>query len=158
MISAILAVDARGLLALGNGDLIFEALQGLLAGFLVHIGNDVLCKVEDAVEVAARDIEQHSQLGRDAPRIPDVRDRRGQPDVSHALAAHGGARYFDAALVADDALIAGVLIFAAVALPVARRAKNGLTEQPIFFRSQAAVVDRLRFEYFAVRPGQDGFG
>ncbi len=147
-----LGIDACGLLTLGDGDFIFETLQGLLAGFFVHIGDDVLGKIQHTVQVAARNIQQHSQLGGDAPRVPDVRNRRGQRDVSHALAADRGAGYFHAAFVADDSFVTGVLVFAAITLPVTGRAKNGLTEQPVFFRPQAAIVDRFGFEHFAIRP------
>ena len=42
--------------------------------------------------------------------------------MAHALAPHLRARDFDAALVADDALIADALILAAIAFPVLGRA------------------------------------
>ena len=49
---------------------------------------------------------------------------RGQLDMAHALAANLGARDLDAAAVADLALVADLLILAAVALPVLRRARK----------------------------------
>ena len=70
--------------------------------------------------------------------------------MPHALAADRGARYFNAAFIADDTFITGVFILTAVALPVAGRAKNGLTEQAIFFRPQTPVVDGLGFEHFTI--------
>ena len=133
LISAILELMTAGLFAFGNGDLILEALEGFLAGILVHITDDVLGEVQHPVQVAAGDIQQHAQVGRDAARVPDVGDRSSQHDMTHALAAHGRAGYFHAALIAGDAFIAGIFVFSAVALPVAGGAKDGLAKQARLF-------------------------
>ena len=84
---------------------------------------------------------------------PDVADRRGQLDVAHALAPHLGPRDLDAALVADDALVAHALVLAAGALPVLRRTEDALAEQAVTLRLERAVVDRLRLRHLAARPG-----
>ena len=68
-------VDDAGLFALGDGDFILQAFEGLLAGILIHIADDVLGKVQHPVQVAARDIQQHAQVGGDAAGVPDVRHR-----------------------------------------------------------------------------------
>jgi hypothetical protein len=51
------------------------------------VDDDVGLEVEDALEIAERDIEQVTDARRQALEEPDVRDRRGQLDVAHALAA-----------------------------------------------------------------------
>jgi hypothetical protein len=70
--------------------------------------------------------------------------------MAHALAAHGGAGDFYTALIADDTFITGVFVFAAVTLPVSSGAKNGFTEQAVFFWSQTAVVDSFGLENLTV--------
>ncbi len=145
-------VDHRGLFTLRNGDFIFEALESLLAGIFVNIGNDVLRKIQNAIEVAARNIKQQAQVRGNAPGIPNMRDRGRQGNMPHPLAADGSAGHFNAALIAGDAFVAGILVLTAITLPIAGRAKNRLTKQAIFFRPQAAVVDGFRFEDLAIRP------
>ncbi len=83
-----LGVDDARLFALGDGDLILETLEGLLAGIFVHIADDVLGKIQHPVQVAAGDIQQHAQVGGDAAGVPDVGHRGGQHDMTHALAAY----------------------------------------------------------------------
>ena len=87
-----------------------------------------------------------------------MRDGSRKFDVAHALAAHLGARDFDAALLADDALIADALIFAAVAFPVLGGAEDLLAEEAVALGLLGAVVDGLGFGHFAVRPFPDLFG
>src|SRR5271157_484637 len=138
-----LRVDTGGLLTLRNGNLILEALQGFLAGLFVNIGNNVLSEIKHTVQVAARDIKQHSQLRRDTARVPDVRYRSRQCDMPHALAANRGARHFNAAFFTDDSFVTRVLIFSTITLPVTGGTKNGLAEQSVFFRAKTAIVDRF---------------
>lgn len=59
----------------------------------------------------------------------------------------------DTAFVTNDALIANVLVFAAITLPVPSGTENSFTEQPVLFRTQSAIVDGLRFGNLAIRPG-----
>ena len=87
-----------------------------------------------------------------------MRYRGSQLDVAHALAAHLGAGDLDAALVADLALIANLLIFTAVALPVLGRAKDALTEKAVLFGLERAVVDGLGLLDLTERPLSDEFG
>src|SRR5204863_10113102 len=86
---------------------------------------------------------------------PDVRDRRGQVDMAHALAANLGARDLDAAALADDPLVADALVLAAVALPVLGGAEDALAEEPVLLRLERAVVDRLGLGHLAVGPALD---
>src|SRR5205814_7559386 len=101
-------------------------------------------EVQDLLELARRDVEQVADAARDALEEPDVRDRRRQVDVAHALATDLLPRHLDAAALADDALVADALVLPAVALPVARRSEDALAEEAVALRLQRAVVDRLR--------------
>ncbi len=143
-------INPRRLFTLSDRDLIFNALESLSASFFVYIGNDILREVENTVKVATRNIKQHAQIRGYATRVPDVCNRCSKSDMSHALTAYSRARYFHAALIADDSFITGVFIFAAVTLPVTLWTKNGFAEQAILFRSQAAVVDGFRLEHFTI--------
>ena len=84
-----------------------------------------------------------------------MRDRRGERDVAHALAAHLGLDDLDAALLADDAAVLHALVLAAVALVVLHRPEDLRAEQAIALRLERAVVDRLGLLDLAVRPLAD---
>ena len=53
-------------------------------------------------------------------------------------------RHFDAAAVADDALVLDALVLSAGALPVTGRTEDPLAEETALLRLERAVVDRLR--------------
>ena len=112
-------------------------------------------EVQDLLELLRGHVEQVADPARDALEEPDVRHRRGQVDVAHALAADLRARDLDAAALADDALVADALVLAAVALPVLRRTEDALAEQPVLLGLERAVVDRLRLGDLAGAPGAD---
>ena len=134
------------------------AVRGLVEQLLLdevavaRIEHDILREIEHAFEIPRRDVEDQAHAARNALEIPDMRDRRSELDMAHALAAHLGARDLDAAAVADDALVADALVLAAVAFPVARRAEDTLTEESVSFRLQRAIVDGLRLLDLAVGP------
>jgi hypothetical protein len=92
--------------------------------------DDVRLAVEDLLEILERDVEQVTDARRQALQEPDVRDRRRERDVAHALAAHLGLDDLDAALLADDAAVLHALVLAAVALVVLHRAEDLGAEQP----------------------------
>jgi hypothetical protein len=71
--------------------------------------------------------------------------------MAHPLSADLGPGHFHAAPVADLALIADLLIFAAMALPILGRAKDALTEKPVF-SGLRYVIDGIRLFYLAVGP------
>ena len=77
--------------------------------------------------------------------------------MPHALAAHLGASDLDAALVADDALIADSLVFAAMALPILCRTENLFAEQTVLFGLGCPVIYGLGLGDFSVRPLSDFF-
>ena len=68
------------------------------------------------------------------------------------------ARHFDAALLANDALIADFLVLAAIAFVIFGRSENSFGKQAILFRPLGAVIQSLGLDYFAVRPGENFFG
>src|SRR4029077_11522167 len=129
-----------------------ERRQLLVQALGVDPGDEVRGEVDDLLEALRRDVEQVAQPARDALEVPDVRHRRGELDVTHALAAHLRARDLDATPLADDALEAHALVLAAVALPVLRRTEDLLAEEPVLLRLERAVVDGLRLLDFTVGP------
>src|SRR6185437_2948257 len=116
-----------------------------------HVGGEV----DDLLEVLGRQVQQVPQARWHTLEVPDVRDRRGELDVAHPLAAHLGASDLDAAALTDDALEAHPLVLAAVALPVASRSEDLLAEQAVLLGLERAVVDGLRLLDLAVRPLPD---
>ena len=71
---------------------------------LARIDDDVIFVIDDALELARAHVQHEADARRHAFVKPDVRNRHGQFDVAHALAADAGERHFHAATVADDAL------------------------------------------------------
>ena len=119
---------------------------------LARIDHDVVLVIDDALELAGAHVEHQAEPGRHALVEPDVRDRHGQLDVAHALAAHARQRHLDAATIADHALVLDPLVFSAGALPVAGRTENALAKQAALFRLEGPVVDRLRILDLALAP------
>src|SRR5204862_5852853 len=102
--------------------------------------------------LARCDVEQVADPAGYALEEPDVRNGRGQVDVTHALAPDLLPRHLDAAALADDALVADALVLPAIALPVLRRTEDALAEQTVALGLERAVVDRLGLRYLAGRP------
>src|SRR5207248_8414038 len=86
---------------------------------------------------------------------PDMRDRRGQLDVTHAVAPDLRKGDLDAAFLADDAAIFHPLVLAAQALVILDRPEDAGAKQPVALRLEGAIVDRLRLLDFAIGPGAD---
>ena len=122
---------------------------------LLRVDDDVRLAVEDLLEILERDVEEVTDARRQALEEPDVRDRRRERDVAHALAAHLGLDDLDAALLADDAAVLHALVLAAVALVVLDRSEDLRAEQTVTLRLERAVVDRLRLLDLAMRPLAD---
>ena len=112
-------------------------------------------EIEHTFDVAQRHVEHHAETAGQRLQEPDVRDRAGQLNVAHALAAHLGQSDFDAALLADHAAVLESLVLAAQTLVILDRAKNLGAEQAIALRLEGTVVDGLRLFNFAERPGTD---
>ncbi len=96
--------------------------------------------------------KQMTDPAREPFEKPDVRNGNGQLDVPQTFAADIGACNFDAATVADHALVPDTFVLAAAALPVLDGTENPLAEETIFFRLERSVVDRFRFGHFTKAP------
>jgi len=138
--------------------LLVERLERPPAGLLVDVSDDEEGEVEDALQVPGADVEEDAEARRRALEVPDVADRAGQLDVAHPLATHLGAGDLDAALVADDALVADPLVLPAVALPVLRGTEDALVEEAVLLRLERAVVDGLGLGDLAPGPLADLLG
>ena len=119
------------------------------------IEHDVGFEVEDALEVLQRHVEQKPDARRQRLQEPDMRDRRGERDVAHALAPDARQRHLDAALLADDALVLHALVLTAQALVILDRPEDARAEQAVALGLERAVIDRLRLLDLAERPRQD---
>ena len=135
--------------------LLFGQQRMLLEVRVARFDDDVGLEVQDALEIAQRDVEQVPDPARQPLEEPHVADRRGQSDVAEPLAADLRLRDLDAALVADDAAVLHALVLAAEALPVGDRAEDLRAEQPVALGLERPVVDRFRLGHLAVRPRQD---
>ncbi len=139
-------------------ELLFVEELVLLEVGVARLDDDVGLEVEDAFEVAQRDVEEMADAARQPLEEPHVADRCRQRDVAEALAPDLGLRDLDAALVADHAAVLHALVLAAEALPVGDRAEDLGAEQPVALRLERPVVDRLRLGHLAVRPREDLLG
>ena len=117
-----------------------------------RIGHHVGFEIQHALNVAQRHVEHHAQTRRQRLQEPDVGDRAGELDVTHALAPHLGQRHFDAALLADHAAMFQALVLAAQALVVLGRTENLGAEEAVTFGLERAVVDGLRLLHLTIRP------
>ena len=150
------ALLALGLVAVEDlVDLLLELADVLGTGLLVDPGDERRGEVEDLLELLRSHVDQVADPRGDALEEPDVRDRRGEVDVRHPLAADLRTGHLDAAALADDALVADPLVLAAVALPVLGRAEDALAEEAVLLRLQRPVVDRLGLRDLARRPAPD---
>ncbi len=120
-----------------------------------RLEHDVILEIEDALEVLERHVEQKPDAARQRLQEPDVRHRRGQLDVAHALAPYARQRHFDRAFLADDALVLHSLVLAAQALVVLDRPEDARAEQAVALGLEGAVIDGLRLFDLAVGPGQN---
>jgi hypothetical protein len=115
------------------------------SGRQARLGDDVGFEIEHALKLLQLHVEQQADAARQRLQEPDVRDRRGQLDMAHALAADLGDGHLDAALLADDALILHALVLAAQALIVLDRTEDARAEQAVALGLERAVVDGLGF-------------
>ena len=120
-----------------------------------RLEHDVVFEIQDALEILQRHVEQQADAARQRLQEPDMRDRRGELDMAHALAPHARQRHLDAALLADDALVLHALVLAAQALVVLDRPEDARAEQAVALGLEGAVVDGLRLLDLAVGPGQN---
>src|SRR5438094_833419 len=67
-----------------------------------RIDDDVGLEIEDLLELLERHVEERTDSGGEALQEPDVRHRRGEVDVAHALPAALRLDHLDAALLSHD--------------------------------------------------------
>jgi hypothetical protein len=123
-----------------------------------RLDDDVVLEVENPLQILERHVQQQADTRWQRLQEPDVGNRRGQLDVAHALAADLRQRDFNAALLADHALVLHALVLAAQALVVLDRAKNTRAEQAVTLRLERAVVDGLGLFDLAERPRENLLG
>src|SRR5215472_16078732 len=88
------------------------------ASLFVDMCDNVQSKVENALKVTRREVQQETNAAGRSLKVPDVADWGSQFNVSHTLAAHFRTRHFYAALIADNSLKTHSFIFSAITLPV----------------------------------------
>src|SRR5262249_4956072 len=120
-----------------------------------RLENDIVLEVEHALEILQRHVEHQPDARWQRLQEPDVGDGRSELDMAHAVAPYFLHGHFDAAFLADDALVLHALVLAAQALIVLHRPENARAEQSVALRLEGAIVDGLRLFNFAVRPPQD---
>ena len=133
---------------------VFAVGQQLILGQsgFARVQHYVAGKVQHLIQRAGGYIQYHTHAAGYALEIPYVAYGRGQFDMTHALAANLGAGYFNAALIAHDALVAHALVLTAVALPVLSGSENALAVQTVAFRLERTIIYGFGLEHFAVRP------
>ena len=129
----------------------------LLQGGEARLGDDVLFEVQDPLDVLQRHVEHHGNARRQGLQEPDVGDGGRQLDMAHPLAADAGERDFNAALLADDALVLHPLVLAAQALVVLGRPEDAGAEQAVALGLEGPVVDRLGLLDLPEGPAADLF-
>ena len=135
--------------------LVFRQQLTVLERGQARLQHDVIFEIQDPLEILQRHVEQKADARRQRLQEPDMRDRRCQFDMAHALAPDPRQRHFDRALLADDALVLHALVLAAQALVVLDRPEDARAEQAVALRLEGAVVDGLRLLDFAVGPRQN---
>ncbi len=121
------------------------------------LGDDVVFEVKNAFDVLQRHVEDHGDPRRQRLQEPDVGNRRGQFDVTHAFAPDARQGDFDTALFADNALVLHALVLAAQTFVVLGRTEDAGAEQAVAFGLERAVVDGFGLLDLTERPRQDLF-
>ena len=114
--------------------------------------HDILGEIQHLLQLAGGHIQDKSHARRNALEIPNVRYRRCQFDMTHALTAHFRAGNFYATAFTHLAFVADAFVATAMALPVFGRPENLLAEQAVPFRFEGAIVDGFRLQHLAVGP------
>src|SRR5712672_3749693 len=135
--------------------LVFRQQLTVLERGEAGLENDVVFEIQYPLEILQRHVEQKADARRQRLQKPDVRHRRGQFDMAHALAPDPRQRYFDRAFFADDALVLHALVLAAQALIILDRPKDARAEQAVALGLEGSVVDGFRLFDLAVRPRQN---
>ena len=137
---------------------VFREKLAVLERGQARLDHHVVLEIKNALQILQRHVEHEADAAGQRFQEPDVRHRRGQFDMAHAVAAHFLDRDFDAALFADDALVLHALVLAAQAFVILHRPEDARAEQSVALRLEGAIIDRLRLFDFAVAPAQDLIG
>ena len=123
-----------------------------------RLDHHIVFEIQNAFQIPQCHVQHQADARGQRLKEPDVRDRGGQFDMAHPLAAHLLKGDFHAALFADNAAIFHALVFAAKAFVILDRAKDTRAEQAVTFGLERAVVDGFRLFDLAEGPRQDPFG
>jgi len=138
------------LAGLGEHLVVEEFAKGQVG--LTRLDDDERLEIENLLDVAQRDLENVSDARGQRFQEPDVRHRGRQRDVPHSLAPHLGLDHLDAALLAYDTTVLHALVLAAIALVILYGTEDLGAEEPVAFRLEGPVVDRLWLLDLAERP------
>ncbi|OPY92646.1 MAG: hypothetical protein A4E73_00918 [Syntrophaceae bacterium PtaU1.Bin231] len=127
----------------------------LLQRRLFRIEHDPGLEIQDTFQFLQGQIQDVADAAGKALEEPDMRDRRGQHNVAHPLAANLGLDHFHTAFFAHHAPVLHALVASAQTLVVFDRSENLGAEQSVALGLEGPVIDRLRFLDFAVRPGKN---
>ena len=119
------------------------------------IGHHEGLEIQHPLDLVHGHVEHQPDARRQRFQEPDMRHRRGQVDVAHALAPHARLAHLNAALLADHAAVLEPLVLSADALEILQGAEYARAEQSVAFRLEGAVVDGFGLAYFAPGPGLD---
>ena len=111
---------------------------------LAGVDDQILLVVDNLLKLAGGHVEHQRQTAGHALQEPDVGHRNSHPDVAHAFATNARNSDFDAALITNDVLILYLLVLTAVALVVAHRTEDALTEEAVGLGLEGTIVDGLR--------------
>ena len=124
------------------------ALQRSHAG----VGHNKCFKVQYAFNVAQSHVQHHTQTRRQGFQEPNVCNRCGQFDMTHAFAAYFGQSHFHATFFTGYTFKFQAFIFSAQAFVVFDWTKDFGAEQTVTLRFERTIVDGFRLFNFAVRP------
>ncbi len=144
--------------------LLLSAVILLLTQQLLHLqrrkprlDHNILLKIQYPLQILQSHVQDQANAAGKRFQEPDMRDRRRQVNMAHAVTAHLAEGHFHTTFFAGNAAIFHALVFAAKTFIVLDRAKNTRTEQAILFRLESPVVNGFRFFDLAVRPRPDLF-
>ncbi len=132
------------ILILSNHIFFFSKKLILFQRRQARLDHDIILKIENALKILERHVQQLTDTAWQRLQEPDVSNRSSQLDMPHAFTANTGQSDFNTTFFTNDAFIFHALIFAAQALIVLDRAKNTRTEQTITLRLERTIIDGFR--------------
>ena len=137
-------------------ELLGQELALLQVG-VAGVGHDEGLEIQHPLDLVHGHVEHQPDARGQRLQKPDMRNRRGQVDVAHALAAHPRLAHLHAALLADHAAVLEALVLAAYALEVLQGAEDAGAEKAVALGLEGPVVDGFGLAYFAPGPRLDHF-